>query len=393
MDKSEKLKPYKDEYSLEDFWLSRADGIVRLNPFICVGKYNVIDVKEIYKYPDLKQTDYEIILPIQEKIILGKKVGEYEYHSKTAIKVEEIRIRFKNGKEETLTSYINNKLGLPDLYTIIHSKGTKEKVNYDEISSKILNQLLSVLCRSNNSWIFSGGNNNIFESKELLDQLLITSLFINSRWGDKKSHLILYTLIRDRIKKFSKMMFRHYYIPCDENSEIELMDSEIELLELTSNIILDKNNLPKRYKYSLNNKVSFYYHMTGGLTNTQENEKTYHSVIKQYIRDNFVKDRKQEDFQRKNISLDKIVKDDEGSEIKIIDKYTKIEAEAKNKEATISFELIKHKLTKEEQDIFQMRIFEALNLEEIGKKLGIQKSAVSKRLNKVIEKVKSIINK
>lgn len=394
MKKNTKFKLDIDDNPFDHLWLYRIDekgrmifsatGLGKLDVIWQVGKRNVIETKQIYKFPNLKQTNYEITMPIQ----WVKFIGGEGYESDSAIKVDQIKIKFNNGKEKGLISYIEEKINDLNIYTIIHSKGTQERINYEEIVSKLLSRSLSVSCYFDSSWNYVNGCENIFESNELLDQLLISSLFINARWGDRRSHLILFSLIRDRVKSHSKYLFRYYNIPYDAGSEVDLLDSELELLELTSDVILDKNKLPKRYKYHLNNNNSFYYFMTGGFLNGI-NKKQYYSVIRQFIRDKYYKN---ETFSQKTLSLESEM-EKENTEGENRELTNKLKEDNQNRDMTISFDRIKHNLSEEEQAILEMNLFQGLTLEEIGEKIGMQKSGVFKKINKIIQKVKDLINK
>ncbi len=81
MKKNTKFKLDIDDNPFDHLWLYRIDekgrmifsatGLGKLDVIWQVGKRNVIETKQIYKFPNLKQTNYEITMPIQWVKFIG----------------------------------------------------------------------------------------------------------------------------------------------------------------------------------------------------------------------------------------------------------------------------------------------------------------------------------
>ena len=94
--------------------------------------------------------------------------------------------------------------------------------------------------------------------------------------------------------------------------------------------------------------------------------------------------------QKKHISLNKVISEKAGRSIILSDVIADQKTKAKDSfELAEVMNLIEQKLSDRQKECVLMYYVDGLNLEEVGKKLGITKQAVSLNIKKSIEKIKN----
>ncbi len=333
-----------------------------------------LDFNTIYKWPNLNQTNYQINLkPVSIKV-LGDAVGQYKFQSDKAIQFKNIKIQFKH-KIIPLTSYIDDKKLILDMFVAFREiKGGNQvsSIEYSSLGLKRLNRLLSVGSTWNEWGDVSKGNQNIFESNELLDQMVIATLIQFAKQGHLVSHDILLAILADKIKWFTRKIVEPIH-------HIESREFEDEALSLISQIILNQH---KRFVFTPTNSQSLQHWLIGtGLPVEKKGSKKWIPKLQEYFKDKLQKyylETKHrftpQEIEKKEISLEEIK--DKESEYKL----------QKIAEIVILKEKI-NQLPSRVRDILLMW-YEGFPLEVIGKKFGIKKARVSQIINKRIKELK-----
>jgi RNA polymerase sigma factor (sigma-70 family) len=361
----------------------KAEGFLRYEK-IRGASFNMIedipyplDFNTIYKWPKLNQTNYQIDLnPISIKVLVGSvktpggSVGQYGFQSDKAMRFKDIKIQYKD-KKTTLISYIDDKRSVLD---ILQRQNRKQSVNtgYNMLGSKNVSRILSI----GSSWEWTGkiintigGNPNIFESNELLDQMVIATLLQFARRGHRVSHNILLALLVNKVEWSTKKIVEsiHY---------VETREFQDEAISFLGQVICNSHKA-KRFMFTLNNSQSLQHWLLG-----TRKQKGWIPKLQEYFKDRLTKPRNElkyrftpEEKEKEETSLSK--KEDGKNEYEL------------QKAADIA--LLKDRITqlpRRDRDILLMRYYEGLSLETIGERFSIKKARVSQIVNGEIQKLR-----
>lgn len=385
---------------LENFWLytTRKDGGIvfkatslgRLlkDSFWDMVSSGLIELDSVYKIHELKQRDYVVNLkPQSMSIISGGKVNRYE----NAMRIEHIKISLPNGEETSLISYVNSKVSQLGTHQMIKSAIHKrEKLPGEpKFTSLITHQILSYGYKSDNYWNPIAGEKNIFESGELLDQLLIHIIILHARSGHSKAIEVLLLLLRDTIEKNVRQQFK-----CYKESDIDFLVREAN--KLAYQIITDKDLTRENDHFRLtkdgSGRSSIGFFIAGLPIGDNPKKKKFISKIQEHLKDKReALNRTKKSMNESDYILDKDGNENNEDDYSIFD--TTLSSQESEYRMLTSHDLafIKSKLSKEDSYLFNAYHLEELTLEEIGQVLGIQKAAVSKRVAKLNEVLKKYV--
>lgn len=348
----------------------------------------LFDFKTVYGYPNLKQTGYGIDLAISDWTNYSE--GE-EFQYNQAMRLEEIKVKFPKQKhEKLLTLYLDSKVS--DLEHVGELQYILNEI-YDEepegefrgfkcLSPKNVSKILSSDYESRFSKIGDRinmeiiGNEWIFESRELLDQLVISMLIYCARqrqygWS-LVAHEILFVLLQEDIKRITLEYFQYV-------KRIKVMREEREEVlttaqQFVSRVILDDVSLPRRFRFVPDNNQSLRHflvgtgHMSQGGWIPKLQQYFAEEILPHYVQDSqnrFDPEwREEEDLILSHIGDEKLSRDFNRDMV-----LSQIRAEIA-------------KWPEREREIFLMKYDEDLTLDKIGGHFSIKKSYVSKILKR-----------
>ncbi len=337
------------------------------HPFI-----DLIEFEKIYKWPKLQARNYNIqINPHKISFVTDGKVWRYE----NSMYLSEVKGTFPNGATN-LASYINQKINELNLINFLTSHRLNKSASERIVSSRKTSMVLSSSLKLDKSWNIVDGCPDIFESDDLLDQLLIYILVKYSRWGDDGHTIALITLISlfdDKINYIVRSLFRNV-----KEDDVEFLISEMR--DLSFQIIKDDKRLKRKGDhFELNKVYSLGFFIAAPIRTEKNNKKYFISKIQEHLADY------RQNIERSGKILPKTMAV-EGAEDASDDDFFG---------ADPSFDPSKHldeldtqrgymKLPPEDKILFQQRFVNGETLEEIGKRLKLSRSAISKRIDKMI---------
>lgn len=117
-------------------------------------------------------------------------------------------------------------------------------------------------------------------------------------------------------------------------------------------------------------------------------EKDYKIFYKNHRRQKYLKERAEE---KRDISLDMLAKEKYGGEVMIPDITENVEMQVERKLMLENLKTCILLLSDESQKIIYLRFYENLTEAQIGEIYGITQQAVSKRIDKIKEKIKKLL--
>lgn len=368
---------------------------------------------EVYKREKLKETGYKMNMTI-DTVICGS-VGQ-NTPSKTYRDVLDFSkiILQKNDKKISISSYLRDKIWV--IREILCSRevgrGIKNKYTDENISplgsrniSKVLSSDFSLedlkINKNNNNYSFEikKGNENIFESDELLDQLIVSFLIKIARHGHRHFSLVTIEILQALL---FDQLFNDFKSYCFKNKiNDNYFDNKIrELVLFVYRVIKNDEGLPDRFKFKLNNKQSLRHWLFGdrnwkGLDEKRDN--IWFPKIFEYLQDEKKGDyflSKGKKFKKEEISLEKKLPnrgDDEGrltvgDIIEDEDSFSAIQNKALVRQI---FDYIEKEESNRDVNIFKDFV-DGYKFEEIADKYNIKKARVSQ----IVTKTKNnILNK
>ncbi|MDD2807375.1 MAG: hypothetical protein PHW95_02565 [Patescibacteria group bacterium] len=336
-----------------------------------------LELDKVYKWPSLKQTHYQIDIEVDSPtIILNGEIKDYKniiYTKKTKV------IRKGRGKdsEESLESYLNEKLGTISSFLMLSKKHSDD---YIKLGSEKLSQLLS----SEGSWeikdkdISISGNLNIFESDELLDQLTISFLLKSAREGKGRllqdaAALILIALLYKRLNYQVESIFKDIKnIDCSETLD--------DAIHFAIKIIKDDETVPERFRFKSGNSSSLRFFLVG-TSYSEAGENVFIPKIREYFRD-------------KRLKYDKVSKEDYFSELSTEKDEEEIEFDVKDEKNNLklnegllaSIDGVINNLSERDQAIWRM-FLDGRTGDEIGERFGLGKARISQILAEIRKKI------
>ena len=119
-------------------------------------------------------------------------------------------------------------------------------------------------------------------------------------------------------------------------------------------------------------------------------EKDYKIFYKNRRHQKYLKERAED---KKDISIDALAVEKYGGEIMIPDTTENVEMQVERKLMLENLKTCILLLSNEDQKIIYLRFYMDLTEEKIGKIYGITQQAVSKRISRIIEKIKKLLKK